>query len=241
MGPGAQHDGSQCPMLVGPSTSRYLGFPVPVSGSQRLMLMGPSTHGSPTPVVPSAQRPGFPVPVAPNAQGAQHQQVPVPNAAGFGCTGCPVPSYPPFPVLGCPPLSLTPFSPPFPGPAWGCPPRTTCCWSTRCNGRYPARNAPAPGGPPAPSPPRRHRRPPSSTGTPAPAPPGQDPPGPLSTSTGPTNGRRLFVFHIGFLGEVGGVDLGSGGGGGPRPVGFFPPLAPSKRSVLPGSDANSKL
>lgn len=38
------------------------------------------------------------------------------------------------------------------------------------------------------------------------------------------------------------MDLGSGGGGAVHDLwGFPPPLTPSKRSVLPGSDANSKL
>lgn len=79
----------------------------------------------------------------------------------------------------CPPPHL-PLPPS--GPAWGCPPRTTCCWSTRCSGHRSAPSAAARRGLRAPSPPRRRRPPLSSTGTPA-------PPAPPSTSTGPNNAQ----------------------------------------------------
>lgn len=85
----------------------------------------------------------------------------------------------PYPGVPVPPPHL-PLPPS--GPAWGCPPRTTCCWSTRCSGHRSAPSAAARRGLRAPSPPRRRRPPLSSTGTPA-------PPAPPSTSTGPNNAQ----------------------------------------------------
>ncbi|XP_069646500.1 LOW QUALITY PROTEIN: inositol-3-phosphate synthase 1 [Haliaeetus albicilla] len=122
----------------------------------------------------------------------------------------------------------------------GLPPQNHMLLEHKMQRPVPSPKRSCPGGAACPLAPKKASAAAQLNGHPCPGTPRPGPPRTPSTSTGPTNGRRLFVFRIGFLGEVGGWIWGRGGGG-PRPVGFPPPLAPSKRSVLPGSDANSKL